>query len=88
MATTPRSIEPTPIQGMTEGVADVGRLPARQHVLDLDDFTADEIEQVLHTTEAMKEVLGRDIKKVPPLRGKVVMTLFYEARTRTRISFE
>ena len=88
MATTPRSIEPTPIQGITEGVADVGRLPARQHVLDLDDFTADEIEQVLHTTEAMKEVLGRDIKKVPPLRGKVVMTLFYEASTRTRISFE
>ena len=88
MATTPRSIEPTPIQGITEGVADVGRLPARKHVLDLDDFTAGEIEQVLHTTEAMKEVLGRDIKKVPPLRGKVVMTLFYEARTRTRISFE
>ena len=88
MATTPRSIEPAPIQGMTEGVTDVGRLPARQHVLDLDDFTPDEIEQVLHTTEAMKEVLGRDIKKVPPLRGKVVMTLFYEARTRTRISFE
>ena len=54
----------------------------------MDDFTADEIEQVLHTTEAMKEVLGRDIKKVPPLRGKVVMTLFYEANTRTRISFE
>ena len=90
MAMTPRSIEPAPIQGMTEGVADVGRLPARQHVLDLDDFTADGIEQVLHTTEAMKEVLGRDIKKVPPLRGKVVMTLCYEARTRTRtrISFE
>ena len=48
MATTPRSIEPAPIQGITEGVTDVGRLPARQHVLDLDDFTADEIEQVLH----------------------------------------
>tara|TARA_B100001245_G_scaffold202787_1_gene163329 strand:+ start:300 stop:1184 length:885 start_codon:yes stop_codon:yes gene_type:complete len=36
----------------------------------------------------MKEVLGRDIKKVPALRGKVVVTLFYEASTRTRISFE
>ena len=67
---------------------EVGRLPARQHVLDLDDFSADEIEQVLQTSEAMKEVLRRDIKKVPPLRGKVVMTLFLEASTRTRISFE
>jgi aspartate carbamoyltransferase catalytic subunit len=36
----------------------------------------------------MKEVLGRDIKKVPALRGKVVVTLFYEASTRTRVSFE
>ncbi len=57
-------------------------------MLDLDDFSADEIEQVLQTSEAMKEVLRRDIKKVPPLRGKVVMTLFLEASTRTRISFE
>ncbi len=84
MATTARTTEPA----VVEGVPDVGRLPARQHVLDLDDFTAEEIEQVLQTTEAMKEVLRRDIKKVPPLRGKVVMTLFYEASTRTRISFE
>ena len=88
MATTARNTDLGPIHGMGDGVPEVGRLPAKQHVLDLDDFTADEIEQVLHTTEAMKEVLGRDIKKVPPLRGKVVMTLFYEARTRTRISFE
>ena len=65
----------------------VGRV-ARKHLLDLDDFSRDEIEQVLQTTDAMKEVLRRDIKKVPPLRGKVVVTLFYEPSTRTRISFE
>ena len=63
-------------------------LSTRQHVLDLDDFSREEIEQVLRTTEAMKEVLQRDIKKVPPLRGKVIVTLFYEPSTRTRISFE
>ena len=84
MATTARNTEPA----VVDGVPEVGRLPARQHVLDLDDFSADEIEQVLQTSEAMKEVLRRDIKKVPPLRGKVVMTLFLEASTRTRISFE
>ena len=50
MATTARNTDPGPIhglgQGMGDGVPEVGRLPARQHVLDLDDFTADEIEQV------------------------------------------
>ena len=58
------------------------------HVLDLDDFTAPEIELVLKTADAMKEILARPIKKVPTLRGKTVVTLFYEASTRTRSSFE
>jgi aspartate carbamoyltransferase catalytic subunit len=60
----------------------------RRHILDLDDFSRDEIEAVLQNTSAMKEVLRRDIKKVPTLRGKTVITLFYEASTRTRVSFE
>ncbi|GIT02528.1 MAG: hypothetical protein CM1200mP27_11530 [Chloroflexota bacterium] len=54
----------------------------RKHVLDLDDFSKDEILEVLESSRSMKEVLGRDIKKVPALRGKVVVTLFYEASTR------
>jgi aspartate carbamoyltransferase catalytic subunit len=58
------------------------------HILDLDDFTAEEIELILHITDAMKEVLVRPIKKVPALRGKTVITLFYESSTRTRLSFE
>jgi aspartate carbamoyltransferase catalytic subunit len=60
----------------------------RQHVLDLDDFRTEEIVTVLDNTRAMNEVLKRDIKKVPTLRGRVVVTLFYESSTRTRISFE
>ena len=60
----------------------------RKHVLDLDDFSQEEISIVLESARSMKEVLGRDIKKVPALRGKVVVTLFYEASTRTRVSFE
>lgn len=60
----------------------------RQHVLDLDDFHAAEIEHVLRTADAMKEILGRPIKQVPALRGVTVVTLFYEASTRTRVSFE
>ena len=60
----------------------------RRNVLDLDDFSPEEIESVLDDTGAMVEVLGRDIKKVPTLRGRVVVTMFYESSTRTRISFE
>jgi aspartate carbamoyltransferase catalytic subunit len=59
-----------------------------RHILDVDDFTLEEMELVFHITDAMKEVLSRPIKKVPTLRGKTVLTLFYEPSTRTRLSFE
>ncbi len=60
----------------------------RRHVIDLDDFTPDEIEEILETAESMKEVLSREIKQVPALRGRTVVNMFYEESTRTRISFE
>ena len=59
-----------------------------RHILDLDDFSVEEIELVFDTSDAMKEVLSREIKKVPTLRGKTIATLFYEPSTRTRVSFE
>ena len=62
--------------------------PPRRHVLDLDDYSREELEATLASAHGMAEVLGRDIKKVPALRGKVIVTLFYEASTRTRVSFE
>jgi len=58
------------------------------NVLDLDDFTREEIELVFEIADAMAEVLTREVKKVPTLRGKTVVTLFYEPSTRTRASFE
>jgi len=60
----------------------------RRHVLDLDDFSRSEIEQVIERAHAMKEVLTREISRVPTLRGTTIVTLFYEASTRTRASFE
>jgi aspartate carbamoyltransferase catalytic subunit len=60
----------------------------RRHVLDLDDFTRDEIGEILETTASMKEVLGRAIPQAPVLRGKTVINMFFEESTRTRISFE
>lgn len=59
-----------------------------KHLLGLYDLDREEIETALEVTASMKEVLGRDVKKVPTLRGKTVCTLFYEASTRTRSSFE
>lgn len=64
------------------------RRDRRQHVLDLDDFSAQEIEEILETAVSMKEVLGRAIKQVPTLRGKTIVNMFFEESTRTRISFE
>jgi aspartate carbamoyltransferase catalytic subunit len=60
----------------------------RRHLLDLDDFTAPEIELVMDTTDAMKEVLSREVPRLPTLRGTTIVTLFYEDSTRTRASFE
>jgi len=57
-------------------------------VLDLDDFSPQEIEEILETAVSMKEVLGRAIKQVPTLRGKTIVNMFFEESTRTRISFE
>ncbi len=60
----------------------------RRHAIDLDEFTVDEIEEILESAESMKEVLSREIKQVPALRGRNVVNMFYEESTRTRISFE
>jgi aspartate carbamoyltransferase catalytic subunit len=60
----------------------------RRHILDLDDWEPGEVLQVLDTARAMKEILARPVKKLPTLRGKTIVTAFYESSTRTRISFE
>ena len=60
----------------------------RRHLLDVDDLSGNEIALLMETTEAMAEVLGRDVPRVPALRGRTIVTLFYEASTRTRASFE
>ena len=57
-------------------------------VLDLKYFSPEEISLVLETAKEMKNIIHRDIKKVPTLRGKSIVTVFYEPSTRTRTSFE
>lgn len=72
----------------TQATSNTSRTTERRHVLDLDDFTRDEIEEILETAESMKDILSREIKQVPTLRGFTVINMFYEDSTRTRISFE
>ena len=57
-------------------------------IIALRDLTKEEILLLLDTAENMREINSRDIKKVPTLRGKTIINLFYEASTRTRTSFE
>ena len=59
-----------------------------RNILGLEDFSTEEIRLVLDTAKEMKNIIHRDIKKVPALRGKSIVTLFYEPSTRTRTSFE
>ncbi len=60
----------------------------QRHLLGLEGVPREEIELILKTAFSFKEVLSRPIPKVPTLRGKTVVNLFYEPSTRTRISFE
>ncbi|MEK7881229.1 MAG: aspartate carbamoyltransferase catalytic subunit [Deltaproteobacteria bacterium] len=60
----------------------------RKDLLGMEELEKDEIELILSSAESFKEVSTREIKKVPTLRGKTVINLFYEASTRTRTSFE
>ena len=59
-----------------------------RHLLGIADLEPDEISLILDTAEAMTEIAARPIKKVPTLRGRTVVNLFFEPSTRTRTSFE
>jgi len=59
-----------------------------KHLLSADDITADEIVALLGMADHMAEVNARPVPKVPALRGKTVVSVFFEDSTRTRLSFE
>jgi len=60
----------------------------KKDLLALSELSKEEIELILETASSFKEISTREIKKVPALRGKTVVNLFYEPSTRTRVSFE
>jgi aspartate carbamoyltransferase catalytic subunit len=59
-----------------------------RHLLGIEPLVPQDIQTILDTADGLKEILDRPIKKVPALRGKTVINLFYEPSTRTRSSFE
>ncbi len=63
-------------------------MPLKKDLLEIQELNSDDIRLIIDTADSFKEVTGRDIKKVPTLRGKTVVNLFYEPSTRTRTSFE
>jgi len=60
----------------------------RKDILGLEEMSAEEITLILETARSMREIIQRKIKKVPTLRGRTVLNLFYEPSTRTKASFE
>ncbi|MEK6657100.1 MAG: aspartate carbamoyltransferase catalytic subunit [Nitrospirota bacterium] len=60
----------------------------KKDLLEIQELSSEDIKLIIDTADSFKEVTGRDIKKVPTLRGKTVVNLFYEPSTRTRTSFE
>ncbi len=63
-------------------------VPSRKDLLTIGELSKAEIVQILYTAQPFKELFTRSVKKVPTLRGKTVLNLFYEPSTRTRTSFE
>ena len=60
----------------------------RRHLLGMSDLDASDVERILDTAAGFEDVVERDVKKVPTLRGRTVVNLFYESSTRTSSSFE
>jgi aspartate carbamoyltransferase catalytic subunit len=62
--------------------------PPRRHLLAIGDLTGDDVRRVLATARSMASAIDREVKKLPTLRGRTVVHLFYESSTRTLASFE
>ena len=62
--------------------------PPRRHLLSVSDLTRDDVERLLGTARTFGVALDREVKKLPTLKGRLVVNLFYESSTRTSSSFE
>src|SRR5216110_180218 len=72
---------------MREDLLPPGR-PPRRHLISVADLTRDDVERLLATARSFERSLEREMKKLPTLRGRLVVNVFYESSTRTSSSFE
>jgi aspartate carbamoyltransferase catalytic subunit len=79
---------PTTSDARSTALSETQMADGRRNLLSILDLDRDEIAQILHTASSFEEIGEREIKKVPTLRGRTVVNLFYENSTRTRVSFE
>ncbi len=94
----PRQLRPAPAAPREEASERVRPLlrdellppdrPPRRHLISIADLTRDDVERLLGLARAFARSLARDVKKLPTLRGRTVVNLFYESSTRTSSSFE
>jgi aspartate carbamoyltransferase catalytic subunit len=76
------------IKLMREELLPPGPPPPRRHLISIAELTRDDVERLLATARAFERSLEREVKKLPTLRGRTVVNLFYESSTRTSSSFE
>jgi aspartate carbamoyltransferase catalytic subunit len=62
--------------------------PAKRHLISIADLTRDDVERLLATAQTIEQSLDREVKKLPTLKGRLVVNVFYESSTRTSSSFE
>src|SRR6478736_2258246 len=62
--------------------------PPRRHLISVADLTRDDVERLLATARSFERSLEREMKKLPTLRGRLLINVFYESSTRTSSSFE
>ena len=62
--------------------------PPRRHLISIADLTREDVERLLHLARTFARTLEREVKKLPPLKGRTVVNLFFESSTRTSSSFE
>ena len=75
------------IRVMREDLLPPGR-PPRRHLISVADLTRDDVERLLATARSFERSLEREMKKLPTLRGRLLINVFYESSTRTSSSFE
>ena len=73
---------------MSQDLSDPDEVPSRKDLLDIESLSVAEIRYLLDTAKPFKNLFKKSVKKVPTLRGKSVLNLFYEPSTRTSSSFE